>query len=1300
MREGKHEMTYGELQEVFGSIPCGVCVLRIEGECFFPIFHNRAFYEVLGWEEKSRTSAELEANYLGVHPEDFKEFKEKAKDVIHREARLRHTCRLWNERQKKYRWILIEGSLKRKNDGDKYLYSVFTDVSDQQKMEKGLLAEREHLLNSIPGGVASYRVEEGEFIPVYFSDGMLDLSGHSGDELRQITMADPFRIIHESDKERVRESFLTALNQNQILDVSYRIRHKNGDLAWVHLNGRFLDSADGGRHFFAVFTGTSPETRLFQNIADEVANGIYVIDKKNYDLLYISENVKLFPGEGASIGQKCYAALHGKDVPCEFCTLSEHEPDGEDHEMIVPGTGKFYNTRFREVDWNGIPAYVKYVQDTTEDVLNRREKHRLEEYFYTIVKNLPGGIAVIRYEADGMMAPEYMSEGFARMIGMSEADAWRMYNEDITAGIHPDDRDRVRRGMSEFIKNRESHYKDSYRMKKEDGSYIWVRSILSSIQSEGGIQRVYVSYQDITADREEQERLLRQYNEKIIEHYHMRGADTLIAGNCNITQDRIVEMEDHTNSGLLEMFGSRRDGFFSGVASLIVDEDEQQAFRNTYLNKPALEAFQRGETEVTLSAFVKMPKETRGRYLQFTVNMVEAPDTNDITGILTVIDITEETISSRILQHLSIVSYDLVEDVNLGTDRYKILKGHNGGDIPELEGCYSERNTRMINEKVLPKDRVRVTRMLDTSYMLKRLEKEKAYSFPYSIMNDKGEVLAKNMTVSASDLRLGRVCLARTDVTESVQEQRRLLNVIAYTFEVLAFIDIAADRLIMYTRQTVLENLPPYTVDHYSKSLRGISKSYDSGSETESAEYQFRVETMLERLEESPSGYDFVLPYHSDGSLRYKQVNVLWGDKNRTVCMVRADVTDILAAERKAKDAIEKALALAEEANLAKSDFLSSMSHDIRTPMNAITGMTTLAMAHLDEKEKVEEYLKKIVLSSKHLLSLINDILDMNKIERSKITLGRGWISMSELADQLSDMIDLQAKESGVKFQLHLREVSHDCFYGDALRINQILINILSNAVKFTPEGGSVDFIIEEIRAKEETSHVRYLFRISDTGIGMSEEFLSHVFEPFTRGRNVTKVEGSGLGLSIVKGLVELMGGEIAVSSRVHQGTTFRIELEFEAAQKSDGDTLAGQETASPITYDDLLEGRSFLLAEDNAINAEILCELLGMHGIHAVVKTDGIQTVQEFKRAEPGTYDAILMDIQMPFMNGFDAAREIRKLDREDAKSIPIIAMTANAFEEDIQEAIAAGMDAHVAKPIDVQQLWSTLGRELSRKS
>lgn len=1408
-----------ELQEIFRSIPCGLCVYGFDGVQITPLFHNAAFYEIMGYSEDHIKQMETKTNYLGVHPDDLSILQEKIDRAVRNSGTMQHTYRVWNDKKEEYHWIRLEGSVKRQKNGTKFLYGVYSDVSERVKLETELTAanekmqdiinaipggvaiykvsdifetvyfsdgvpemsgysveeyrelvkrdaaemtyaedtamvvekarrvirtheiaefefrkqhkkghvvwvrarikwmgeedglpllhcvfhnvsalketqlEMDHLVNSIPGGIASYRVEGERFIPTYYSDGVMALSGYTRAEFMEMVHGDAFNMVYEPDRERVLTAAKAALKSGEVLDVSYRMRHKDGNLIWIHLNGRRMDPLSDGVRFYAVFTGMSAETHLFQSIANESADGIYVVSKDNYDLLYVNESKKLFTQERNCLGQKCYAVLHRKSAPCAFCTLKSHEPDGEEHEMEVPGSGCFYTTRFRETDWNGVPAYIKYVRDVTEEVKTRKEKERLEQYFQTVVKHLPGGVAVVRYEEDGRMVPEYLSNGFAAMTGMTMEEAWRLYQEDAVAGVHPDDLENLNQKMEAYIAGDSSHCEIVYRLRTGNGGYIWVKNTLSLIQNKEGERRVYAVYHDMTKEREEQEQIQRQYNELIVQHYRTPGPNAIVVGHCNITKNRILEIIDYTNSALLKTFGTVRQDFFRGLSTLVTEEKERQAFLDVYLNEPALAAFQKGDTERILDCFVKLPQEMNGRYVRFKMNLVETPDTGDITGILTVTDITEQMINDRILHQLSVASCDLVVDVDVTRDRYTILTCDKGtGDVPGQQGCHSERIAHILQEKVVPRDKERTARMLDRKYMVTRLKKERAYSISYSITSAKGDILTKNLTVSAVDLRLGRVCFARTDITNSVQEQQGLLNMIAYTFELAAFIDHSSRKATIYTRQTVLENLAPYAIEDYTSSLECLAEYYDFKSGGGEAREQLCLETMIKKLREKPEGYDFVLPYKFGEGVRYKQINVLWGDENhRTVCMVRADVTDMLTAERKTKDALEKALTLAEEANRAKSDFLSAMSHDIRTPMNAIMGMTELAVTHKNDPEQVADCLEKISISSKHLLSLINDILDMSKIERSQITLNHMAISLEELSEQLSVIMLPQAREAGLAFHIRMEGIRHGCFYGDALRVNQIFINLLSNAIKFTPEGGEVDFLMEEIPPAGGKERVRYRFTVSDTGIGMPEGFLDRIFDPFTRSDIVERIEGTGLGLSITKGLVELMGGMISVESRVGKGSVFRVELEGKPAQKSavnksntiDEPALGKEET---------FPGRCFLVVEDNAINTEIICGLLNVFGARATVKINGAQAVEAFRDSPPGTYDAILMDIQMPVMDGYEATRTIRKMERADAKTIPIIAMTANAFAEDVQASLDAGMTAHVAKPIDVKLLRSTL--------
>lgn len=1284
--------TNDKMSGIVNAIPGGVAIYKVS-DIFETVYFSDGVAELAGYTaEEYRELAKGDAAML-TYREDVDMVVSNLRNALENHTTADFEFRN-QHRDGHIVWVNAHARQVGEEDGYPLLQCVFHNISELKEAQ----SEMRHLMNSVPGGIASYRIEAEKAITAFCSDGVLELFGYDRTELTDVLGRDILDRIHEPDRDRVKLALKAALKSGEIMDIYYRVRQKNGNLIWIHANGRRMGPQTENAQFYVVYTGVSAETRLFQNLTDENDGAIYVIDKESYELLYVNESEKYYAHHENCLGRKCYEALYGKSEPCSFCTLKSGEPDGKEQEMRVDGLDRSFATSFQEIDWNGVPAYVKYIKDTTEEIRLRSERDRLNQYFQTMVQNLPGGVMVITLSKDAPPVPEYISQGFAEMTGMSLEEAWDLYGEDARDGVHLEDWSGVSEQMDRCIYGNQDHFSMEYRLKKGDGSWVWVRPNFSVVQGEHGKRRMYVIYHDMTREIEEKEQVRRQYKEMIYLHYQKPGPNALVVGHCNITQNRILEIIDHTDSDLLETFSSVREDFFTGLSGLIVEEEERQLFLNTYLSKPALKAFYRNETEQIQECFVHFPKERVGRYVKVTMAMIETPDSGDITGILTITDITERVVSDKVLHQLSVSGYDFVASLDLFQDVFQVLSvNRDATNIPPMNGSNTEWQEKMREQNIVPRDREIYRQSLTTENIISRLQEKGAYSFAFSVVDENGEVRIKNMTVSEIDLRLGRVCLSRMDITESMREQQGMLNMLAYTFDIAGFVNLQTGQFTMYTRKIVLENLAPYIVEDYRKALPKLSGNYEgTGCCKEEIEEKFDLEHILKQLEEKPSGYDFVVPYNGEGELRYKQVNVLWGDLNhQTVCLVRMDVTDVLANERKAKRALEEALETAKEANSAKSDFLSTMSHDIRTPLNAIMGMTELAVAHADDKERVMDCLKKISTSSRHLLSLVNDILDVNKLERSGIKLNRLLISLPDLLEQLSAIMTPQAENAGVELAFHTGEITHKYFYGDTLRINQIFINILGNAVKFTPGGGEVLFLTEEIPARRE-GMIRYRFTVKDTGIGMSREFLEHMYEPFTRSRNADQIEGTGLGLNIVKGLVDLLDGSIDVSSSVGVGTTFVIELEEEPASV-ENDAWQGKKD-NPAKKE-ILKNRRVLVAEDNAINAEITCGLLELFGMESVVRTDGAQTVREFQNTPPGTYDAILMDIRMPVMNGFEATKAIRHMDRRDASEIPIIAMTANAFVEDIRASLDAGMTSHVSKPIDVEMLRMTLADALEQR-
>ena len=609
-------------------------------------------------------------------------------------------------------------------------------------------------------------------------------------------------------------------------------------------------------------------------------------------------------------------------------------------------------------------------------------------------------------------------------------------------------------------------------------------------------------------------------------------------------------------------------------------------------------------------------------------------------------------------------------------------------------------------------------------------------------------------------------------------------------------------------------------------------RSYSEEMITEASRSEFLDKLSLKHIREDGKDYSFTYEKLTDSGIIYLQARVSFvheKDGGLVAVVGTRNVDDLIKKERRQEQALQAAFDAAEAANRAKTDFLSHMSHDIRTPMNGIIGMTAIAAAHIDDKERVQDCLKKTTQASKHLLSLINEVLDMSKIESGKVDLVEEEFNLSDLIDNLLNMTNAQIAEHHHKLSVNISDVTHEAVVGDSLRIQKVFTNLMSNAVKYTPDGGHIRLSITE-KPSNQARVGCYEFIFEDNGIGMQEDFLEKIFEPFVRAKHewVERVQGSGLGMSISRNIVRMMGGDIKVESKLGLGSRFTVtmylklqdtvevrchkfvdldvlvadddELSLESCcgmlndlgMKAEGvstgteaveqvvlhhqqkrdyfaciidwkmpdmdgisttrairkavgrdvpiiiisaydwsdieqearaagadafiskplfrsrlvrtfHSLAGchepseQETPLvPLEAIDLRDKRA-LLVEDNELNAEIATEILKMTGLTVEHVADGVDAVDKMTECEDGYYDMIFMDIQMPKMNGYDAARAIRAMDISYCKQVPIVAMTANAFAEDVHAAKTAGMNEHIAKPLDLDALAKILKKWLS---
>ncbi|RGZ00904.1 response regulator [Clostridium sp. AM58-1XD] len=868
----------------------------------------------------------------------------------------------------------------------------------------------------------------------------------------------------------------------------------------------------------------------------------------------------------------------------------------------------------------------------------------------------------------------------------------------ISNCIHPDDQKMVDEEVATQLAVGDE-YVVEYRMKKKDGSYIWVHDLGRRITAEDGRPAVSFVCIDITVQKQLQEQVKKLYEEELTYFAKLSSANGCIQGTINLTQNRLETFLAGEERSSLKAGASYSEAV-ENLADSAVDAEYGEYIRRTLDRERVLLDYENGIVDYQFDFLRKRNDGTifwASTKFHSCLNRV----TGDIIVFFYTADITKQKLQERLLSRIADLDYDIIMDVDMQKDTYRLVSCHKA-----LEGVISangkfQKGIRAISAQYMDEHGQKTyTKKLDYAYMKHQLLQQDAYSFVVEMKDVYGNKEVKRVQVSYISEVLGHVCVACTDVTDVVQQEQRQ------------------------------------------------------------------------------------------------------------------------------KEELAAALIAAEQANAAKTDFLSRMSHEIRTPMNAIIGMSTIAAQSIGDDEQVADCISKIGISSRFLLSLINDILDMSRIESGKMLLKNEKIPTEEFLNGINSICYGQAAAKGVDYECITDPILDDYYIGDAMKLQQVLINILSNAIKFTGESGKVTFSASLHKRTKNDAVLRFI--VNDTGVGMSGEFLPHLFEPFSQESTGTTTQfgGTGLGLAISKSIVDMMDGQITVRSIKGIGTEFTIDVKLGITEEEklrhhqktqsynfshlktlvvDDDVavcesaivtlhemgiraewvdsgrkavdrvkefwdagryydlilidwkmpdMDGIETARRIrsivgpdvtiiimtAYDwisieheaklagvNLLmskpmfksslvsaftkvlggreepehqeepadfnfSGRRLLLAEDNAINTEVAVMLLENKGFQVDTAENGLRAMELFSKSQEGYYSAILMDIRMPLMDGLAAAVNIRHLSNADAKTIPIIAMTANAFDDDIEKSKAAGMNAHLAKPIDPERLYQTL--------
>ena len=553
----------------------------------------------------------------------------------------------------------------------------------------------------------------------------------------------------------------------------------------------------------------------------------------------------------------------------------------------------------------------------------------------------------------------------------------------------------------------------------------------------------------------------------------------------------------------------------------------------------------------------------------------------------------------------------------------------------------------------------------------------------------------------------GRKCILGvcTDVTDTRAKMQadRMITAMAADYRCVYYIDLDENKGVCYRNDPGDKDLTPAGVHFtYLERAHWYAENYVTEMYREGFLEFIEPDNIRERLNNQPIiAYRYLAKKEDHEYYEMIRAAGVRRAEERDDHMVHAiglGLTEIDAEMRETmakNDALVEALTLAEEASKAKTAFLSNMSHEIRTPMNAIIGLDTLALHDDSISDQTRDHLEKIGGSARHLLALINDILDMSRIESGHMVLKKEEFSFRDMLDQINSMVSTQCSDKGLQYECRVQGDVEESYLGDDMKLKEVLINILSNAVKFTDAPGNITMTVEKTAEFEERSTFRFCIR--DTGIGMSKEYLPRIFEPFSQedGSTKNKYGSTGLGMAITKSIVEMMNGTIRVESEKGVGTEFTVVVTLRNSSRSDngGERTVASESQNKEKKRADLAGRRVLVAEDIEMNAEIIMDVLEMEDVESDHAENGKIALEMFENSAPGTYAAILMDIRMPVMDGLEATAAIRKSKRADAKKIPIIALTANAFDEDVQRSLQAGMNAHLSKPIEPEHLYQTLG-------
>ncbi|MDD2971904.1 MAG: response regulator [Lachnospiraceae bacterium] len=943
---------------------------------------------------------------------------------------------------------------------------------------------------------------------------------------------------------------------------------------------------------------------------------------------------------------------------------------GDEHErrVLLAGADDFVNK----------PLCMELFEHRIRNLLSQKKLQRL-------TNNLPCGIGICNAYPDGRIQQIYLNDGYYAMLGKTREERMHYYGYSALQVVHENDRLRVQEEVKKAIAEKKDVNLD-VRCRLDDTNYKWLNIKGSIVSQTPELTTFNVVYSDIDEMKKLQIRL--EEGQLAVEFAKKRGDIALWSYDIDA---RIVTQE-FARHGSVEYPLEIDNVPAVFIRNGSVHPDDMEEYLGIY---EKLEKGQR-QCEATIR---RMNRDTRQYdWIRIIYQRVENREGKNRIALGFSIKVNQQQEHLKryeVEQHLRkrvFRDYIYYYQVNLTTmviEEYKNLYGTE--QEIQLPSSIGDGWRERILDNVEPSYQKQVE---DTIFAKGLLQKFRGGASSAEIVYPRRMITGAYHWVKGTAMIMTNpgtndivAFVYIQDIDKEKKEQLAIQSVLDEEIESVILLNIKD-----LTIDIVMENHQWDGVNQKERFHLGkefIKALQDHIVEEDRGKYEkfIKLENILSELKKENVLRTTYMVRDKEGTISRKRVRVMYLDEyQEEIVFARRDITDLYEEEEKQKQILENAIDEANAANQAKSEFLSRMSHDMRTPLNAIISLSGEELVEGTDEQQKREFLDKIHASGEYLLGIINDVLDMSKIESQKMILNLEPYAIKEFQDTMKTVIGDQCEQKGISFVVDSKSIVYDSIMLDKVRFNQIFVNLLSNAVKFTPPGGTVELIIEHLKMNGKQAKKR--FTVRDNGIGMSKEFLPHAFESFSQensSRISRNVQGTGLGLSIVKELVKLMGGIIHVESELGKGTSFIVEMNIDVVEHT---VYANPTEKSEYA----LSGTRILLCEDHPINIQIARMLLEKKNCIVTVAENGQIAVDKFAESEPGTYDIILMDIRMPVMDGLTATKKIRALDRADAGTVPIIAMTANAFDEDVQISLNAGMTGHLAKPIDPQIFYATI--------